>query len=157
MEGLPSIHTDLVLVINDVSYQLVDDGGTIDGYSGALTTKRDPTPFILYNIGEGATISETHLEDFRARVLEPDIAFRTDFLRLIAFYGAEESGVDLQPSAVQLLKETWKADWEFAKFLNAPVFDSGLYGGCQGRIFQPWRIYHDENLTMIVTYQLHKG
>ncbi|KAK7408490.1 hypothetical protein QQX98_009357 [Neonectria punicea] len=148
MEDLPSIHQDLVLVINDVSYQLVDHGGTINGYPGALITRRDATPFILYNISEGATISETHLEDFRSR---------TDFLRLIVFYGAEESGLDLQTSAVQLLKETWKAGWEFTKFPNAPVFDGGLYVGYRGRIFQPWRIYHDENLTMTVTYQLHKG
>ncbi|KPM44210.1 hypothetical protein AK830_g2374 [Neonectria ditissima] len=96
-------------------------------------------------------------KDFRSRVLEPEISCQTDFLRLIVFYGADESAVDFRPSAVQLLKETWKADWEFAKSTNASVFDDGLYVGYQGRIFQPWRIYHDENLTMTVTYQPHEG
>lgn len=130
--------------------------GTIEGYSGALHTNRQATPFILLNINGGASISETQLRDFRS-LLEADPSFQADFLRLIVFQGAEEGDVDLQPPALELLHGEWKSAWEFGKFRGMPALDSGPYIGYQGRIFQPWRLYHDENLTMTMTYQPRHG
>ncbi|KAH6974099.1 amidase signature domain-containing protein [Ilyonectria sp. MPI-CAGE-AT-0026] len=122
-----------------------------------LTARRGATPFILYNIRDGVAVSEAQLQDFRSGILEPDVSFQANILQLIVFYGTEEAVVYLQPSAIQLLKEVWKAEWEFAKFPNMSNLDSGPYLGYEGHIFQPWRIYHDQNLTMTVTYQPNRG
>lgn len=114
---------------------------------------QQPTPFTLYSTRHGDKITASHLEDFRGNILEQDPSFQPGFLGHIIFYGSEDSGVELQPSAVSLLNSWNKAKWCFVENRDGCVFAPGPYIAYHGRVWQPWRIYSDGNLTMTMTFK----
>jgi hypothetical protein len=107
----------------------------------------------LLPIPRGNSVSDSYLRDFRRTHLETDDIFQPVFLTRIVFYGAKETDVDLEPSAVSLLDSWETKQWHFTEIKE--VFDKyapGPYVAHQGVIWEPWRVYEDSNLAMTVSF-----
>ncbi|KAI9154909.1 Scytalone dehydratase-like protein Arp1 [Paramyrothecium foliicola] len=113
----------------------------------------DLPAFVLLPVACGATITDSYIRDFRDRHLETDDIFQPNFLDRVIFYGAKETDVDIQPSAVSLLSSWQTKQWRFAELkAGAQDFAPGPYISHQETIWEPWRIYQDPNLAMTVSF-----
>jgi hypothetical protein len=126
----------------------------IDSLVGLVDSTEHSLPFTLYPTGNGDKITKSLLEDFREDCLENDDIFQPAFLEHFVFYGADKSSVELQPSVINLLASWNTQGWTFAKEkVEKPRLDSGPYVGYRGNIWEPWRIYTDDYLTMTQTFK----
>lgn len=113
---------------------------------------------MVFPVGDGDKITDSFLRVFRFRHLDPDDIFQPAFLSNIILYGGEETEFDVQPSALSLL-DTWNTKtWQFVKPLSEKSGVAfGPYISYDGGIWEPWRIYTDDALSMMVSFRPDAG
>jgi hypothetical protein len=114
----------------------------------------DPLPLILYPTVNGDKITKSLLEDFLENCLKKDDIFQPQFLEHFVFYGADKSSVEILPSAMDVLASWNTKEWLFANDKDEESrLDPGPYMKYRGKIWEPWRIYTDDCLTMTQTFK----
>ncbi|KAK5657949.1 hypothetical protein OQA88_2501 [Cercophora sp. LCS_1] len=98
------VRGDVTVVPNDVPYLLVDCQAQLIAAGVSFGALQPTAPFTLYSTRSGDKFTKAKLEDFRQTVLEDDLAFQPELLSRLVFYGSNESGVELEPEAANLLK-----------------------------------------------------
>ncbi len=165
---LVSVKAELTLKIGGAQYLLIDRVGDSQEivsivianwpilYQAANSSLKldsvheNPAPFVVFPVGDGDKITDSYLKAFRSRHLDADDIFQPIFLKNVIFYVSEETNVSLEPSAVSLL-----ATWNTTKWHSVKSADEkneiapGPYISHQGRIWEPWRIYNDDTLSMV--------
>ncbi len=114
----------------------------------------DPALIVSYTTGPGNVITKSDLLEFRD-ILDQDDVFQPEFCSNIVFYGPDEVDFTVFADASELVSE-WKTETrtfvtakEGSSFIPAP----GPYVVTDGRTWQPWRIYHDSNATIMTAFK----
>ncbi|KAK4139099.1 uncharacterized protein C8A04DRAFT_33437 [Dichotomopilus funicola] len=108
--GSRTVKEDLTVVLNDVPYLLVNCHSPLSTDLN-FAASQQLTPFTLYSIRHGDKITGPKLEDFRRNILEQDPTFQPEFLSHIVFYGSEDFGVELQPTALKGVSPNLELIW----------------------------------------------
>ncbi|TGO30773.1 hypothetical protein BPAE_0003g00570 [Botrytis paeoniae] len=145
------IDTEIVVTVNSVQYLLIDCKP--HSFLSLHSNHEDITTFVVISVRSGNKITEEYLKDFRSLYLDPDDIFQPGFLLQIVFWGAEED-VDLQPSALSLLaKWNTKERYFVAPRSGKDDIAPGPYVLYRGRICEPWRVYKDDCLSMMISFR----
>lgn len=110
------------------------------------------TAFTVCPVKAGLQITGSYLSQFREKVLNLDDVFQPQFLHNIVFLGCEGTEVEWHASATAILKSWGVQKWTFVNNheLRLPP---GPYVSYVMRVWQIWRVYADENLTMVTTFK----
>ena len=116
-----------------------------------------PKAFVLIPVCRGVRITDSYLHSFRSRHLDTDDVFQPIFLGHVVFYGAKEAEVDLQPSAKALLTAWQTKEMFFVKPRDEDQDEDesapGPYILHKEKIWEPWRVYYDDNLAMMISFK----
>ncbi|TGO51362.1 hypothetical protein BOTNAR_0359g00120 [Botryotinia narcissicola] len=146
------IDSEVIVTINSLQYLLVDCKP--QSFLNLHSDLEKTSAFVVVSVNSGDKIDEKKLQEFRSIYLDPDDIFQPAFLNQIVFLGAEENEIDLQPSALSLFakwntKERYFVSSQNRKDDIAP----GPYILYRGRIYEPWRVYNDETLSMMISFK----
>lgn len=113
-----------------------------------------PRPFTVFPVCRGDIITDSYLQTFRSLYLDPDDIFQPVFLHTVIFYGCDEADVGLKSSAIYLLTAWHTKEWRFVKqVVEDDGYAPGPYLALQDKVYEPWRVYNDDNLAMMLTFK----
>ncbi|KAH8753093.1 amidase [Diaporthe sp. PMI_573] len=138
--------------INGVNFLLVDTGNSVVSEDIPSSQTQTFSVFTVYRVKPGLQITGSNLSNFRATALDPDDVFQPQFLHHILFTGCEETQVEWHPSANAVL-DAWGVKKYTFTCIQDTHLDPGPYVSYLSKIWQPWRIYDDKNLTMVTTFK----
>jgi hypothetical protein len=121
-----------------------------------FTGEGSPKAFVLFPVPHDAEITESSLQAFRDAHLDKDDVFQPAFLRRVVFCGSTEADASLKPSALSLLAAWQTKFWCFLESTGkdgSPSIAPGPYIWYQGKVWEPWRLYQDDNLAMMTTFR----
>lgn len=106
----------------------------------------------MFPVCRGDIITDSYLQTFRSLYLDPDDIFQPVFLHTVIFYGCDEADVGLKSSAISLLTAWHTKEWRFVKqAVEDDGYAPGPYLVLQDKVYEPWRVYNDDNLAMMLT------
>lgn len=113
-----------------------------------------PVLFLVYLTAPGQTISQETLRSFRRDVLDRDDVFVPPFGNRLVFYGSNEEDLKVTDDAAQELSAWNVRTWTFvvpgdAAHKVAP----GPYVFANKQVWQPWKVYHDFNVTFMSSFK----
>ncbi|KAI0099796.1 amidase [Nemania sp. FL0031] len=158
--GNAPVGQELVLDVDGLEYLLVENGSDFGFASlehcsiiNSKNTHEHPQVFTVFPLSHVSKITVNSLQAFRSNHLDPDDIFCPAFLNHIVFNGCQEGVASLDQSVTSFL-ESWRThSWCFvqepsqADNLLAP----GPYVSYRGKIWEPWRVYYDDNLALVTS------
>ena len=103
----------------------------------------------MYLTTPGQSISKSALREFRAQILDRDDVFQPEFCCNAVFYGSKNDEIHIEPDALEELSAWHTETHTFARGNLAAKVAPGPYVFAREKTWQPWRIYHDFNATVM--------
>ena len=98
-------------------------------------------------------ISKSALLEFRTHVLDRDDVFQREFCSNIVFYGSKEGDLELKSDVLEQLGAWYTKTQTFVMARPGVNVAPGPYVLARGRSWQLWRIYYDDNATVMTAFK----